>query len=160
MDKLIRRLKLIFGVGIVKTTTQTKQLVDYSADESIDDIDFAQGYGIEVYPLPGSKAVTIFNAGDRSQGIAIMCSDRRHIHTLAPGDVMLYDHRNQFVHLKESGIDMQAIGDINLSATRNIAITSQTLSHNGKNVGDTHNHPQNAGDHFGGGTNTNPPNPL
>ena len=160
MDKLLRRLKLIFGVGIIRSNTQTIQQVDFSTDEINANIDFAQGYGLEVYPLPGAKAVTIFNAGDRSQGISISVTDRRYTFELKPGDVMLYDKRKQFVHLKDSGIDIKTAGDLNINATGNVAITSQTLSHNGINIGDTHNHPQNSGNHFGGGANTNSPNPL
>jgi len=159
-DKIIRRLKLILSVGSVVVSDQTSQTVDFSDSETSKNIQFSQGYGIEVYPLPGSKAVTIFNAGDRSQGINIVCTDRRHTHTLEPGDVMLYDNRNQFVHLKKSGIDINVVGNLNLNATGNIAITSKTLSHNGINIGDTHNHPQNSGNHFGGGANTSAPNPL
>lgn len=40
-----------------------------------------------------------------------------------------------------------------------IQFNGSTLKHNKANVGDTHNHPQNDGNHFGGGVNTNPPNP-
>jgi hypothetical protein len=38
-----------------------------------------------------------------------------------------------------------------------INITSQTLTHNGINIGATHSHPQNSGNHFGGGVNTGAP---
>lgn len=48
--------------------------------------------------------------------------------------------------------------DLIINAT-NIQFNSSTFKHNDKNVGDTHNHPQNDGNHFGGGVNTNPPNP-
>ena len=48
--------------------------------------------------------------------------------------------------------------DLIINAT-NIQFNSSTFRHNDKNVGDTHNHPQNDGNHFGGGVNTNPPNP-
>lgn len=48
--------------------------------------------------------------------------------------------------------------DLIINAT-NIQFNSSTFRHNDKNVGDTHNHPQNDGNHFGGGVDTNPPNP-
>ena len=48
--------------------------------------------------------------------------------------------------------------DLIINAT-NIQFNSSTFRHNDKNVGDTHSHPQNDGNHFGGGVNTNPPNP-
>ncbi|RBQ30679.1 hypothetical protein CRU92_10925 [Arcobacter sp. FW59] len=48
--------------------------------------------------------------------------------------------------------------DLIINAT-NIQFNSSTFKHNDKNVGDTHNHLQNDGNHFGGGVNTNPPNP-
>ena len=128
MDKLLRRLKLIFGVGIIRSNTQTTQQVDFSIDEISNNIEFAQGYGLEVYPFPGAKAVTIFNAGDRSQGISITCIDRRYTHTLKPGDVMLYDKRNQFIHLKDSGIDINCVGDLNINATGNINMEANTIN--------------------------------
>lgn len=48
--------------------------------------------------------------------------------------------------------------DLIINAT-NIQFNSSTLKHNNKNIGDTHSHLQNEGNHFGGGVNTNPPNP-
>lgn len=48
--------------------------------------------------------------------------------------------------------------DLIINAT-NIQFNSSTFRHNDKNVGDTHDHLQNDGNHFGGGVNTNPPNP-
>jgi phage gp45-like len=82
--------------------------------------------------LPGSKAVTIFNAGDRSQGITILTVDRRYTctHELAPGDVMVYDKRNQFIHLKDSGIDIEVIGDLNIKATGNINMNATKINLN------------------------------
>lgn len=47
--------------------------------------------------------------------------------------------------------------DLIINAT-NVQINGSTLKHNSKNVGDTHTHPQNAGDHFGGGVDTSAPN--
>lgn len=130
MDKIIRRLKLIFGVGQIKSNTQNIQQVDFSSGELNNNIQFAQGYGLEVYPMPGAKAVTIFNAGDRSQGISITCTDRRYIHILAPGDVMIYDKRNQFIHLKDSGINVEVVGDLNINATGNINMTATIINLN------------------------------
>lgn len=157
-DKILRRLKLIISVGAVMESTTKTQTVFFSNGEVSENIKFAQGYGLEVYPLQGAKSVAIFNAGDRSQGITILSVDQRHTHTLEPGDVMMYDNRNQFVHLKESGIDIEVAGDLNINVSGNVRITSQTLSHNGTNVGDTHTHPQNSGNDYGGGTNTSAPN--
>jgi hypothetical protein len=39
-----------------------------------------------------------------------------------------------------------------------IQLNSTSLKHNSKNIGDTHNHPQNDGSHFGGGVDTSSPN--
>jgi phage gp45-like len=129
-DKLMRRLKLILSVGNVITTNQTTQTVDFAHGEMPENIKYAQGYGIEVYPLPGSKALTIFNAGDRSQGITVLTVDRRYTHDLAPGDVMVYDKRNQFIHLKDSGIDIEVVGDLNINATGNINMNATKINLN------------------------------
>ena len=71
------RLKLILSVGNVINSDQTTQTVDFAHGEVPKNIKYAQGYGVEVYPLPGSKAVTIFNVGDRSQGITVFTVDQR-----------------------------------------------------------------------------------
>jgi len=129
-DKIIRRLKLILSVGNVITTNQTIQTVDFASGEVPENIKYAQGYGIEVYPLPGSKSVAIFNAGDRSQGISILTVDKRHTHELEAGDVMLYDNRDQFVHLKNSGIDINVVGELNITATGNINMNATKINLN------------------------------
>lgn len=126
----MRRLKLILSVGNVITTNQTTQTVDFSHGEFSENIKYAQGYGIEVYPLPGSKALTIFNAGDRSQGITVLTIDRRYTHELGPGDVMLYDNRNQFIHFKDSGIDIEVIGDLNINTTGDINMNATKINLN------------------------------
>lgn len=126
----MRRLKLILSTGNVVSSDQTTQTVDFSHGETPENIKYAQGYGIEVYPLPGSKAVTIFNAGDRSQGITVSTVDRRYTHELEPSDVMLYDNRQQFVHLKDSGIDIKAVGDLNINASGNINMSATKINLN------------------------------
>lgn len=126
MDKILRRLKLIFSIGTIKSNTQATQQVEFSLNELNKNIQFAQSYGLEVYPLPGAKAVTIFNGGDRSHGISIAAADKRYTHTLEPGDVMLYDKRSQFVHLKDSGIDINCVGKLNIKASSDITIKSDT----------------------------------
>jgi phage gp45-like len=130
MDKILRRIKLIFSTGLTNKWTQSSCDAEFSAGELLKNIDFAQGYGLEVYPLPGSKAVTIFNGGDRSQGITITATDKRYTHTLQPSEVMLYDDKGQFVHLKTSGIDINSTGDINITAGGSINMNATTINLN------------------------------
>jgi phage gp45-like len=122
-DKIMRRLKLILSIGKITLENQDSCTVEFAFGEVSKNVQSAQGYGLEVRPLPGAKAVTIFNAGDRSQGVIIKAVDRRYTQELSPGDTMLYDHRGQWVHLKDTGIDIKAVGDLNVEASDKIKLS-------------------------------------
>ncbi len=146
-DNLLRRIKLLFGVGTVRKVRQDTIVVDFTEGELEKSIQFAQGYGLHVSPLPGSKAVAIFNSGDRAQGIAIKVVDRRfEPREQKPGEVGLYDHLGQFVEFTADGIKINSIKGIKFTSvegvTFNQTITSDgnVRSNGGANTLNTHTH--------------------
>jgi hypothetical protein len=69
-----------------------------------------------------------------------------------------------FVVVAAGSVRIEAASNITIKAGANIRleavsvdIVSSSLKHNGVNVGDTHIHPQNNGNHFGGDTDTGLP---
>jgi hypothetical protein len=43
---------------------------------------------------------------------------------------MVYDNRNQFVHLKDSGIYIEVVGDLNINASGNINMNATKINLN------------------------------
>ena len=107
---------------------------------------FISPYGIYSSPLPDSNCLIIPLANGNNQDIILALQPQQ---SLKPGDVVNTDGKSYIL------FDYQS-GNITIQ-TNNLNIISDTLKHNGINVGDTHTHPQNAGDHFGGGVNTGSP---
>lgn len=74
-------------------------------DDTPDDIERFQQYGVTSKPFTNSEAVVLFPGGDRSHGLCVAVGDRRYRLTgLANGEVALYDDQNQVVHIKRDGI--------------------------------------------------------
>ena len=70
--------------------------------------------------------------------------------------IQSYDNATK-ISMSSNKIIFQA-ETIEQRATNHIFLNG-AMSHNGINIGDTHTHTQNDGNHFGGGVDTNPPNP-
>ncbi len=147
-DNLLRRIKLLFGVGTVRKVEQDTIVVDFTEGELEKSIEFAQGYGLQVTPLADAKAVAIFNSGDRAQGIVIKVVDRRFTpRQQKPGEVSIYDYLGQFVALSSDGIEINSIKGIKFTSvegvTFNQTITSDgnVRSNGGANTLNTHTHP-------------------
>lgn len=74
-------------------------------DDTPDDIERFQQYGVTSKPFTNSEAVVLFPGGDRSHGLCVAVGDRRYRLTgLADGEVALYDDQNQVVHIKRDGV--------------------------------------------------------
>jgi hypothetical protein len=43
---------------------------------------------------------------------------------------MVYDKRNQFIHLKDSGVDIEVVGNLNIKATGNINMNATKINLN------------------------------
>jgi phage baseplate assembly protein gpV len=81
--------------------------------------------------------------------------------------ISVFEDGTIFTHnTKTKKIDLTTPCDLTLDVN-NLTIKAKstkfiggTISHDGIDISKTHNHPQNAGNHFGGGTDTSAPNGL
>jgi phage baseplate assembly protein V len=69
--------------------------------ELIDGAERAQQYGLTSHPLPGAESFIIFVGADRSHPVIIAVDDRRHRpNDCAAGEVKVYTHEGDYIHLK------------------------------------------------------------
>lgn len=90
-----------------------------------------QDYGITSVPLPGAEGIALALNGDRAQSVIIKTDDRRHrITELQPGEVCIYTHEGDTIHLKR-GRKIEINGaeqvDVNTKVANVNAATSATI---------------------------------
>lgn len=95
---LIKRgiLKLIDDVPAIQNCQSTG--LD---GELLTDIERLQEYGLATHPLEGSQTVLLACNGNVDNTIIIMVDDRRYRVHLEKGEVALYTHEGDKVHLKK-----------------------------------------------------------
>ncbi len=94
-----RGLSMMLARGVLQRANaggklQTVQ-VSLLADEIKDGVELFEPYGLTSHALPGAETVVGFLGGDRSHGIALVMTDRRHRPTdLAAGEVAVFTHED------------------------------------------------------------------
>jgi phage baseplate assembly protein V len=137
LERLWRRLQLVIGRGRIRviddsTPAQTLQ-VQLGADETKDGLPRVAEYGFTSNPPPGTDAVVIFLAGERTNGVVVGTNNQQfRLRNLATGEVALYDNRGRFVLLSEAGIHVQGNADPILAET-----TSTITAHAGGDINAT-----------------------
>lgn len=81
--------------------------------------------------------------------------------------ISLFEDGTVFTHnTKTKKIDLKTTCDLTLDVNiltikaKHTKFVGGMISHDGVDISKTHNHPQNSGNHYGGGTNTSAPNGL
>jgi phage baseplate assembly protein V len=104
---LARGVVSLVQAGLKMQTLQVRVL----EGEVIDSVEHIEPYGLTAQVLPGAEAFIIFLGADRSHGVVISAPDRRYRPTdLQPGEVCIFDHLGQRVHLTASGIVIKGAG--------------------------------------------------
>jgi len=87
------------------------------ADETIDDVERVQNYGLTSVPLPGAEGICLFLGADRAHGVVIAMDDRRYrLKGLKGGEVALYTDEGDSVVLKRGRIMEATTETFNLKA--------------------------------------------
>lgn len=113
------RMFMMLARGIVKAVrntegTQKLQIVAL-ADETIDNIERLQEYGLETYPDTDAEAFAAFVGGNREIGVVLVTHDRRYRpKTLVSGEVMVYTKFGQQILLDKNGKVIIKSGTIEL----------------------------------------------
>jgi phage baseplate assembly protein V len=116
IERLWRRLQLVIGRGRIRvvddsTPAQTLQ-VQLGADETKDALPRIAEYGFTSNPPPGTDAVVIFLAGERTNGVVVATNNQQfRMRNLETGEVAIYDNRGRFVLLGAGGIHVQGNAD-------------------------------------------------
>lgn len=136
------RMFMMLARGIVKAVrntegTQKLQIVAL-ADETIENIERLQEYGLETFPDTEAEAFAAFVGGNREVGVVLVTHDRRYRpKTLTSGEVMLYTKHGQSILLKadgsivltaKSGSPITLAGDtVNVGATGGKTVALQSI---------------------------------
>ena len=143
---------------------QTAQ-VEVTKGELISGMERMQNYGVSSYPPPGGTDCLIaFLGGNREQGMIVVAENRNfRFKNLAEGEVVIFDDLGNVVHLMRDQVLVQGVTKVRVespiveveassqasikSGASTITITpvgvdiqSPRLTHNGVNIGATHDH--------------------
>jgi phage baseplate assembly protein V len=108
-DDTYSRAVMGAGRGLVALTDDQKKMqrhqVRVLSNETIDDIEHFQPYGVTSVPKGGAETIVLFLGGNRSHPIAIVTDDRRYrLRNLQPGEVALYTDEGTSVVLKRGKV--------------------------------------------------------
>lgn len=130
MAPLVRSVRNMLARGTVALANSAGKMqalqLRLLSGEAKDGIEHFEPYGYTSCPHPGAEAVTLFFAGDRSHGVAIVVADRRYrLQALAAGEVALYDDQDQKIHIKRDKILIETPLDFEVRAA-NIKLHATT----------------------------------
>lgn len=119
-------------VAMAKSATKMQTLqVKLLSGEVKDGVEHFEAYGQTARPKSGAEHITLFLGGDRSHGVTIMVSDRRHRPTgLAEGEVCLYDDLGHKVYLTRTGIVIDGGGHVvNVANAPDMVVDGISIKH-------------------------------
>jgi phage baseplate assembly protein V len=107
LDPLHRRIMLAIGRAVLRAAATTGGLqITLLADETRDNVEHVQPYGLSTLPLGGAEAVVLSVGGNRDHPLAVVVDDPRHRPSgLAAGEVCLHAAApaTQRIHLLADG---------------------------------------------------------
>ena len=113
--KVMDHARNISRRGVVKMVNALAKMqglqVSVLSGELSDSAEHAEAYGLTSHPLVGAEAFLTRIGGDSSHPVVLIVSDRRYRPTnLEAGEVCLYDHLKQRIHLTKDGIVIDGAG--------------------------------------------------
>uniref|UniRef100_UPI0035C70238 phage baseplate assembly protein V n=1 Tax=Serratia quinivorans TaxID=137545 RepID=UPI0035C70238 len=128
-----RRLRLMVDRAVVRIVTDSlgrqNLQVQSLADETNDDVERFQNYGVTSVPPAGSEAIVIAVGGRRSGLVAIAVEDKKsRPKGLDPGDVCVYHSEGHNIILKKGGLIELRGKTVNLVAEESCDIVSKLIN--------------------------------
>ncbi|EIJ6701622.1 phage baseplate assembly protein [Serratia marcescens] len=128
-----RRLRLMVDRAVVRIVTDSlgrqNLQVQSLADETNDDVERFQNYGVTSVPPAGSEAIVIAVGGRRSGLVAIAVEDKKsRPKGLDPGDVCVYHSEGHTITLKKDGVIELRGKTVNLVAEESCDIVSKLFN--------------------------------
>lgn len=115
MNRLAARLRGMVSRAVVRLVNDATKLqalqVTLLADQTPDDAEHFQHYGLSSVAHPGAEGIALAVGGNTGHTVVINVDDRRYrFKGLASGEVALYDDLGHVVHLTRSGIVIDGAG--------------------------------------------------
>ena len=115
LNRLARRVLQMVGRGRIRFVDDSGAVqrvqVQFNDLETIDEMLRVSEFGFASNPPPGTDAVALFIAGDRSGGLIIGTNNQQYrMVALGSGDAAIYDSRGQSVWLTDAGIVVNGAG--------------------------------------------------
>ncbi len=103
--------------------------------EIMDNAERAQNYGFTSHPLNGAEVVIVAVDADRSHPIIVVADDRscRKL-GIEPGEVAIYTHEGDYVHLKKDNEIEVSTQKLVVNATESVSITTKEYTLNAETV--------------------------
>lgn len=129
---MMRRVRLMLGravVNIVNDTLKAQNMqVSMLDDETPDEVERLQNYGLISVPLAGAEAVVGCIGADRDHAVALVVEDRRYRPTgLEDGDTGVYHYEGHRLRLTKEGKVILTCKTLQIDAEQSVTVnTPQT----------------------------------
>src|SRR5690606_5995713 len=125
---LARKVSMSVGHALVRLVNDAGGLqllqVDLLDEETADDVEHFQTYGLTGRPKPGAAGIFLSVMGSRGDGVVIAVDDRRYrLRGLEEGEVALYDDLGQVVHLKRDGVRIASALKVTVEAPQVVVLS-------------------------------------
>ena len=109
IERVARRGRLMSGRAVLNLVNDAAGLqtlqVSALADETRDDVERVQNYGMSSVPLNGATVIMVAVAGVRDHLVAVAVDDPRYRpQNLQPGEVCIYTDEGDKIHFKRGNI--------------------------------------------------------
>lgn len=100
-----------------------------------DGMEHLEPYGFTSCPHVGAEGLAAFLGGDRSHGVVIVVTDRRHrFQNLKPGEVAIFTDEGDYIHLKRGRVIDIKTGTLNVSAATAVNFDTPLITQSGRIV--------------------------
>lgn len=106
-NALMRRLRVLLDRGVLRRADYAGKVrvmqVSMRPGTVLDGVEHLEPYGWTSHPLAGCEQLVGNLGGNSGRAVVIISSDRRHRIVIDEGEVAIYHHTGDFVHLKNGG---------------------------------------------------------
>ncbi|QEU03082.1 phage baseplate assembly protein V [Pseudomonas oryzihabitans] len=123
--------------GVVALANSARKLqtlqMRLTAGEIKDGMEHLEPYGFTSCPLPGAEGLAAFLGGDRSHGVVVVVTDRRHrIQGLEPGEVAIFTDEGDFIRMKRGRVIDIETHTLNIRAATAVNFDTPLITQTGQ----------------------------
>lgn len=107
VNQMLRRMRVLLDRALLTGVDYQGRVrllqVSSRAGTAQDRVEHLEPYGYTSHPLNGAEALVGNLGGNGGRAVVILVNDRRHRIVVEEGEVAIYDHTGDFVHLRAGG---------------------------------------------------------